>query len=134
MTYRNMHGRGHRRPVFGAWLPQYRTSAGIFDSMVLAQLRRLRNGWPDLVDAVQCTVEDVPPVNQPPWVPEQIRYSHFFPAKRDKAPRIVLYRRPLESMSRDHNDLQLLIREELVLCLSEMSGLHPEDLDPDYNA
>ncbi|MBQ5505145.1 MAG: metallopeptidase family protein [Aeriscardovia sp.] len=134
MTYRNMHGRGQRRPVFGAWLPRYRTSAGIFDSIVLSQLRRLRNGWPDLVDAVQCAVEDVPPVNQPPWVPDQIRYSHFFPAKRDEAPRIVLYRRPLESMSRDHNDLQLLIREELVLCLSEMSGLHPEDIDPDYDA
>ncbi|MBQ5557135.1 MAG: metallopeptidase family protein [Aeriscardovia sp.] len=132
MTYRNVHGRGQRRPVFGAWLPRYRTSEGIFDSIVLAQLKRLHNGWPELIDAVQCAVEDVPPTDLP-WIPEQIRYSHFFPAKHDKAPRIVLYRRPLESMSRTHNDLQLLIHEELILCLSEMSGLRPEDIDPNYD-
>ncbi len=59
-VYRNRHGRGLRRPMFGTRLPRYRTRSGMFDDMVVAQIRRLSEAWPDLVAPLQFAVEDVP--------------------------------------------------------------------------
>lgn len=43
-----------------------------------------------------------------------------------------MYRRPLESIARDGVDLQLLIRDEMVARLSDISGKRPEEIDPDW--
>ena len=60
-VYRNRHGRGTRTPMFGTRLPRYRTRSGMFDDMLVAQIRRLNDAWPELVAPVQFAVEDVPP-------------------------------------------------------------------------
>ena len=59
--YRNRHGRGTRTPMFGTRLPRYRTRSGMFDDMLVAQIRRLNGAWPELIAPVQFAVEDVPP-------------------------------------------------------------------------
>ena len=46
-VYRNRHGRGTRTPMFGTRLPRYRTRSGMFDDMLVAQIRRLNDAWPD---------------------------------------------------------------------------------------
>ena len=46
--------------------------------------------------------------------------------------RIVLYRMPLQSHARSRMDLQLAIRDEVVLRLAELYGRRPEEIDPDW--
>lgn len=131
-VYRDTHGRGMRQPLFGARLPRYRTKAGHFDGAVVAQLRRLHTGWPQLVESVQCAVEDVPPSDPLSWEEGDVTHSRAFSAEHGQPARIVLYRRPIESMAQDDLDLQLIIRDEIVARLAELSGKHPEDIDPDW--
>ncbi|MCI1983850.1 MAG: metallopeptidase family protein [Bifidobacteriaceae bacterium] len=131
-VYRDSHGRGLRQPLFGARIPRYRTKAGQFDGAVVAQLKRLHQAWPELVESIQCAVEDVPPSDPLPWEEHTVTRSRAFPAEHDQQARIVLYRRPIETLSRDTLDLQLLIRDELVARFADLSGKHPEDIDPDW--
>ena len=72
-TYRNRHGRGVRTPPFGRRLPRYRTRSGMFDDMAIAQIRRLNDAWPQLLEPLQFAVEDVPP--PPPPLGRRIRGS-----------------------------------------------------------
>ena len=115
-VYRNRHGRGTRTPMFGTRLPRYRTRSGMFDDMLVAQIRRLNDAWPELVAPVQFAVEDVPPSDPAPW----------------EATRVVLYRMPLQSHARSRMDLQFAIRDEVVLRLAELYGRRPEEIDPDW--
>ncbi|WP_243386874.1 metallopeptidase family protein [Bifidobacterium primatium] len=131
-VYRNRHGRGNRQATFGIRMPRYRTKAGMFDSMVVAQLKRLNAAWPQLLDGVQCAVEDVPPSAPVSWETRRAFLSQSFPANHGIPARIVLYRRPIEQRAVGRVDLQLIIRDELVSCLADLSGKHPEDIDPDW--
>ena len=80
-VYRNRHGRGTRTPMFGTRLPRYRTRSGMFDDMLVAQIRRLNDAWPELVAPVQFAVEDVPPSDPAPWEATAHLGSQSFPAK-----------------------------------------------------
>ena len=93
--YRNRHGRGTRTPMFGTRLPRYRTRSGMFDDMLVAQIRRLNGAWPELIAPVQFAVEDVPPSDPAPWEDVPHLGSQSFPAGHGIPPRIVLYRMPL---------------------------------------
>jgi hypothetical protein len=121
-----------RQPLFGARVPRYRTKSGRFDGALVAQLRRLHQAWPQLIESVQCAVEDVPPSDPLPWEEPNVTRSRAFPAEHGQPARIVLYRRPIETMAVDAIDLQLLVRDELVSRLADLSGKHPEDIDPDW--
>ncbi|OZG54273.1 hypothetical protein ALMA_0734 [Alloscardovia macacae] len=131
-TYRNPHGRGIRRPVFGTHIPQYRTSAGYFDDQVLSQVTRLKRAWPELFTRVECAVEDVPPSDPLAWEEFRVKLSQSFPAEHGVPARIALYRRPIESRARDRIDLQLLIRMEIVRQLASLYGMNPENIDPNW--
>lgn len=131
-VYRDRHGRGQRRPLFGAWLPRYRTKAGQFDRLALLEVNRLRAAWPDLVDPIEFTVEDIAPTDPLPWEDEFVMRSRACPSEHGKPARIVLYRRPLQTVAESATDLERLIRDELVARLAELSGQHPEDIDPSF--
>lgn len=131
-TYRNRHGRGVRTPMFGARLPRYRTSSGLFDDMVAAQIRRLVQAWPDLVKPVQFAVEDVPPSQPAPWESDPSLDSQCFPAGRGLPARVVLYRMPMQMHADTRMDLQWSIRDELVSRLAELYGRRPEEIDPEW--
>ena len=129
-VYRDSHGRGIRRPTFGTRLPRYRTRCGVFDDLTAAQIRRLSVGWPQLVKPVQFAVEDVPPSDPTPWEDRSDLFSRSFPASRGIPARIVLYRLPIQSKTRDRMELELIIRDELVLQLADLYGRDPEEIDP----
>ena len=120
-------------PMFGTRLPRYRTRSGAFDDMVAAQIRRLNGAWPQLVKPVQFAVEDVPPSQPAPWEPEPSFASQCFPASHGIPARIVLYRMPIQSKSRSRMDLELAIRDEVVLRLAELYGRRPDEIDPDWS-
>ena len=131
-VYRNRHGRGVRRPTFGLRLPRYRTHSGFFDSLVVAQLRRLQAAWPQLLANIECAVEDVPPSEPLSWEERKSPRSQSFPASHGVPARIVLYRRPIEQRARNRIDLQFMIRDEIVYCLADLTGQPPEDIDPEF--
>ena len=118
--------------MFGTRLPRYRTRTGMFDDMVVAQIRRLNGAWPELVAPVQFAVEDVPPSDPAPWEAVPHFGSQCFPADHGIPPRIVLYRMPLQSHARSRMDLQFAIRDEVVSRLAELYGRRPEEIDPDW--
>ncbi|NMM99539.1 peptidase [Bifidobacterium sp. DSM 109958] len=131
-VYRNTHGRGTRRPMFGTRLPRYRTRSGMFDDMVAAQLKRLGQAWPELVQPIQFAVEDVPASDPSPWEDEPNMLSRAFPASHGIPARIVLYRLPIQMETRDRTELQFIIRDELVARIAEQYGRRPEEIDPDW--
>lgn len=131
-TYRDRHGRGQRTPMFGTRLPRYRTSSGMFDDLVLSQVRRLAQAWPDVVQHVQFAVEDVPPTSLAPWEAHERVHSQAFPAAHGLPARIVLYRLPLQMHAATRIELQFAIRDELVQCLAQLRGCNPEDIDPQW--
>ena len=131
-TYRNRHGRGVRTPPLGRRLPRYRTRSGMFDDMAIAQIRRLNDAWPQLLEPLQFAVEDVPPSSPAPWETNPRLNSQAFPASHGIPARVVLYRMPLQSHARSRMDLQLAIRDELVLRIAELYGRRPEEIDPQW--
>ncbi|TCD54610.1 metallopeptidase family protein [Alloscardovia theropitheci] len=132
-TYRNRHGRGIRRPVFGARLPRYRTATGYFDNQVLAQVERLKRAWPSLLNRVEFAVEDVPPSHPLAWEHYSVALSQNFPAAHGIPARIALYRKPIEARAHHKLELQLIIREQIVQQLSNLYGLSPKSIDPTWN-
>ncbi|AKV55144.1 hypothetical protein BACT_0579 [Bifidobacterium actinocoloniiforme DSM 22766] len=133
-SYRDLHGRGVRRPTFGSRLPRSRTNAGLFDTMVASQIKRLGMAWPQLVGPVQFAVEDVPPSDPLPWDNEPCALSRSFAPSHGVDARIVLYRLPMQTKAHSRYELELMIRDEMVLRLSELYGRHPEDIDPSWGA
>ncbi len=130
--FRDRHGRGQRKPMFGTRLPRYRTRSGIFDSAVASQIKRLNEAWPHLIHPVQFAVEDVPPSDPVPWDEDVRSLSNSFPASHGIPARIVLYRMPMQMQVEDDSELQLLIRDEMVSRLAELYGRRPEEIDPQW--
>ncbi|MDF7663981.1 metallopeptidase family protein [Bifidobacterium sp. ESL0763] len=130
--YRNRHGRGVRTPMFGRRLPRYRTNGGMFDDLVVSQLRRLSQAWPNLVGPVQFAVEDVPPSDPVPWQAHSRVTSQCFPAAHGIPARIVLYRMPMQMHHPDRYHLQWAIRDALAARLGDLYGRRPEEIDPDW--
>lgn len=118
--------------MFGVRLPRYRTSSGMFDDMVAAQIRRLNGAWPNLIKPVQFAVEDVPPSQPAPWEANPSMVSQCFTAGRGIPARIVLYRMPLQTHAHSKMELQWAIRDELVGRLAELYGRRPEEIDPEW--
>ena len=129
-VYRNRHGRGLRRPLFNGHMPRYRTAAGMFDDMVASQIRRLSHAWPDFVNPVQVAVEDVPPSDPAPWEGDGPLFSRAFPANHGMPARVVLYRLPIQSQTGERDELELMVRDELVSRIAELYGRRPEEIDP----
>ncbi|XOQ63602.1 MAG: metallopeptidase family protein [Bifidobacterium crudilactis] len=121
-----------RRPMFGTRLPHYRTASGMFDDMVAGQLKRLGTAWPDLMKPVEFAVEDVPPSMPTPWDDEDRTFSQGFPSNHGIPARIVLYRMPLQMQTKDRMEMQLMIRDELVMRLAQLYGRRPEEIDPSW--
>ncbi|MFD0704860.1 metallopeptidase family protein [Alloscardovia venturai] len=132
-TYRNRHGRGIRRPVFGNQLPFYRTDSGYFDEQVAAQVARIKSAWPELFTNVECAVEDVPPSSPLAWENFSVKLSQSFEASHGISARIALYRKPLEFRAHNRIELQLIIRKEIIRQLAHLSGLNPEYIDPSWD-
>lgn len=130
--YRDRHGRGERGVLTGIWRPQYRKRSAIFDALAVGQLKRLRTAWPDMINSIQFAVTDTAPTDPLPWEDQQALRSLAYPAEHGKPARIMLFRRPLLNRAIDKHDLQMMIRDELVKRISELSGMDPEEIDPGY--
>jgi predicted Zn-dependent protease with MMP-like domain len=129
---RDRHGRGVRGPLVPPNLPAWRTRAEIFDDHVLDAVERLERRWATQLDGVEFAVEDVPPSDPAPWEHGEVPLGRFFPAQGALAPRVVVYRRPVETRAPDPRDVSALVHEVVVEQVAHLLDLPPEEVDPRY--
>lgn len=128
---RDRRGRGLRGPLLPGDVPAARTRAERFDDVVLDAVERLERRWQAELAAVEFAVEDVPPADPSPWEHGEVPLGRFFPAERGLPPRVVVYRRPVETRS-EEGELPGLVHEVVVEQVAHALGLEPEKVDPGY--
>ncbi|MCW2902810.1 MAG: hypothetical protein JWO67_5075 [Streptosporangiaceae bacterium] len=110
-----------------------RTRAERFDDLVRDEVRRVAQRWSRELAGVEFSVEEVPPIQ--PWADatDPIALSQTLTGGGGRAPRVVVYRRPVEARGGgDERDLARLVRDLIVEEVAELLGLSPESVDPTY--
>ncbi len=131
-TRRDRHGRGPRGPLLPRHVPAWRSRAERFDDRVLDTVEVLERRWSKELDGVEFAVEDVPPSDPAPWEHKEVSLGRFFPADGKLPPRIVVYRRPVETRALDARDTAALVHDVVVEQVAHLLGLTPEQIDPRY--
>lgn len=129
---RDRRGRGPRGLLVPPSLPAYRTRAERFDDTVLEEVERLERRWADELEGTEFAVEDVPPSQPAPWERGGVPLGRCFPADTGAPPRVVVYRRPVETRASDDAELVELVRDVLVEQVAHLLSRPPEDVDPHY--
>ena len=84
------------------------------------------------LEGVEFAVEDVPPSDPAPWEHGEVPLGRFFPAQGALAPRVVVYRRPVETRAPDGREVAALVHEVVVEQVAHLLDLPPEQVDPRY--
>jgi predicted Zn-dependent protease with MMP-like domain len=113
-------------------VPAWRTRAERFDDRVLDAVERLEQRWAKELDGVEFAVEDIPPSDPAPWEHGDVPLGRFFPAQGSLPPRVVVYRRPVESRAPQGPDVAALVHDVVVEQVAHLLGLAPEQVDPQY--
>lgn len=129
---RDRRGRGIRGPLIPHTLPAHRTRAERFDDLVLDTVERLERRWARQLEGTEFAVEEVPPSDPAPWEHDGVPLGRCFPADTGLPPRVVVYRRPVETRAADEGDLAELVRDVLVEQVAHLLGKDPEEVDPRY--
>jgi len=129
---RDRHGRGPRGPLLPRDVPAWRSRAERFDDLVLDTVELLEQRWGKELDGVEFAVEDVPPSDPAPWEHKEVPFGRFFPADGKLPPRVVVYRRPVETRAADSRDAAALVRDVVIEQVAHLLGLSPEQVDPRY--
>jgi len=126
--WRDRHGRGIRAAVTGPHLPLLWSRADIFDSSVASTAEYLKDVWPAELANVSFEVAGLPAELGSSSGVDRWR---VFPAEH----RIVLYRLPIERLSRLHKydamHRRMMIESCVFRAVAELLGKDPWDLAPD---
>ena len=129
---RDRHGRGLRGPLVPRGVPAWRSRKDRFDDRVLDAVERLEQRWARELVGVEFAVEDVPPSDPAPWEHGEVPLGRLFPGEGRLAPRVVVYRRPVETRAGDPRDVGPLVHEVVVEQVAQLLGLSPQQVDPGY--
>jgi hypothetical protein len=125
---RNRHGRGIRSSVTGPFLPPLRSRIDLFDTTVATTVDYLRSMLPD--DLSQVRFEVAP---GPDSVLDGVGVERWFVDQQQR--RVVLYRLPIQRLTRLHqnDDLhkRMIIESCVFRAIAELLGKDPWDLAPD---
>jgi predicted Zn-dependent protease with MMP-like domain len=118
-----------------AWpaVPAMATRAEQFDELVLDAASRLEQRAGKAFGDVEFAVEDVPPSDPAPWESSDVPLGRLFAAQGKMSPRIVVYRRPVETRATDARELAALINDVVVEQVAAMLSVDPRDLDDGYD-
>jgi predicted Zn-dependent protease with MMP-like domain len=128
-------------------VPASQTRGQRFDDLVLDAVDELENRWARQLEGVEFAVEDVPvvPLGTDPALDEDVvvddtaggavPLGRLLPAGvdargRPTAPRIVVYRRPLEARAADRTELADLVHDVVVDQVARLLGVDPDEVDP----
>lgn len=131
---RDRHGRGLRGPLVPREVPAWRSRRDRFDDLVLDAVERLEQRWARQLEGVEFAVEDIPPSDPAPWEDDEVPLGRFFPAQGDLPPRVVVYRRPVESRAPGGPEVGALVHEVVVEQVAHLLGLTPDQVDPSYGS
>lgn len=153
---RDRHGRGLRGPLLPSTVtlgdrvlrvPASQTRGERFDDLVLDAVEDLEQRWARELEGVEFAVEDVPAVPLEGDLPLDddvvadetaggaVPLGRLLPAAVDArgrrtAPRVVVYRRPLEARATDAEDLADLVHDVVVDQVARLLHLDPDEVDP----
>lgn len=112
-------------------MPAARTRAERFDDVALRVMRAVVRRWSAQLGHVELAVEEVP-VLPPGWDAPSVPLASYVAGSATSAPRLVLFRRPLEHRAEGPIELEALLLTVVVEQLAEVLGLPPEDVHPGY--
>ena len=110
---------------------RWRSRADRFDVLVLDVVEHLERRWSRELDGVEFAVEDVPPSDPAPWEHGEVPLGRFFPSRGEEPPRVVVYRRPVETRGGDSREIAALVHDVVVEQVAHLLGLSPDQVDPD---
>jgi hypothetical protein len=126
--WRDRHGRGIRAAVTGPHLPLLRSRVDVFDLAVASTAEYLKDAWPTELASVSFEVAGLPSDLGPSIGLDRWR---VFPAER----RVVLYRLPIERLSRLHKydepHRRMMVESCVFRAVAELLGKDPWDLAPE---
>ena len=126
--WRDRHGRGIRAAVTGPHLPLLRSRADTFEMTVASTAEYLKDLWPEELSDVRFEIAGMPAELGASPAVDRWRVS-----ARDR--RVILYRLPIERLSRLHRYDELHKRMMVESCVfravAELLGKDPWDLAPD---
>lgn len=118
-------------PLSPRGVPVTRTPREVFDGVVLGVVRRLEERWHDELGLLEFAVEETPLVPDD-WSAPSVPLASLVRGHGGAPTRVVLFRRPLELRSETRADLEAMVHAVLVEQVSELLGIPPEEVDPDY--
>ncbi|MCG7443007.1 metallopeptidase family protein [Dermabacter vaginalis] len=123
---RDRHGRGLRSDLIPSHLPGFMTPSDHFDALVAEAMGPLYARFSKL-EFLQVLIEEVPldtgALDAPPL-------GRYFPGDRRARPRIVLYRRAIESRARNRDELAELVYVVVLENVAVALGKRVEEIDP----
>lgn len=126
-------------------VPVSQTRGERFDDLVLDAVEDLEQRWASELEGVEFAVEDVPAVPLDGELPDDVvadetaggavPLGRLLPPGvdargRPTAPRVVVYRRPLEARASDPGDLADLVHDVVVDQVARLLHLDPDEVDP----
>lgn len=124
-----------------ARVPASQTRGERFDDLVLDAVEQLEERWGSQLEEVEFAVEDVPPVRTlEPYDADvvldetsggAVPLGRLLPGGGGQAPRVVVYRRPLEARAVDRLDLAELVHDVVVDQVARLLHLDPDEVDPE---
>ncbi len=127
---RDRHGRGLRGPLAPPEVPLPRSRSQRFDDLVLDAVERLERRLGDELSGIEFAVEEVPGLGD--WDRDWVPLGRSFTGAGARPPRVVVYRRPIETRVQGERELRLLVHDVVVEEVADLLGRQPEDIDPDY--
>lgn len=105
------------------------TRAEAFDDLVADTAQRFREVLGRRWGSVEFAVEDIPPSDPAGWE-EAVPLARLWPAQGPLPARIVVYRRPVETVApgAERGDL---VHDVLVEQVALLLGVDPDEVDPD---
>ena len=128
---RDRRGRGRRWDLIPPHLPCHRTRRERFDDLVADAGAALTERFPRRLAHLQVLVEEVPSADPAPWEEAQVVLGRAVPGTREHPPRVIVYRRPLETRCVTATELEMLVRQVLSEQIGSLLSIAPEDVDPE---
>ena len=126
---RDTHGRGMRGPLLPHIAPSHESRDQFF-------ARQLRNAIKDLdgrmgkkVAGITFGFEEIPNLRDLILSEGAVSLGRI---DQGNPVKIVLYQRPIEARSLNNDLMTRITRDVLAELVSSLLGLHPQDVDPDY--
>lgn len=134
---RDRRGRRGRGSLLPPGVPASLTRAEIFDDLVVESAERLETRWGSRVSALRFEVDQVPgekELRKAAARGEAPPLGRVVEARRGEPTRIVVHRRPVETVAGSAEALPWLLHDVVVELVAEALMIPPEDLDPGYGA